>query len=459
MPLDPNSLNDASSSAGRLGKWWVCGLLLLALTLNYMDRQTLSLTIVSISEELGLSNTQYGTLERGFGYAFAIGGLGLGWLADKVSVRWLYPLILCAWSAAGVATGFADRIGQVLAPSVAAWWPGFVDPQDPSSCAFLGFLVCRTVLGFFEAGQWPCALITTQRLLEPADRPFGNGLLQSGASVGAILTPLVVQVLVTAQPGSWRGPYVVIGTLGLSWILPWTWLTRRVRLAAPPRGPAAVNAPRVDPGEGRRVSPWLLVRRCLALAIVVVAINQAWQFFRAWQPKMLEQYHHYDAATVRYFTSAYYIATDLGCILSGLAVKLLTARKLPLHAVRLAVFFVCAGLTALGAVASELGRGPLLLVLLLLIGFGSLGLFPNYYSLTQDISRRYQGRLTGIFGCITWVATAEMQLMVGQHLDRTHSYAAPMFWLGLAPAVAFLALCLLWGRDNHSQRNSDSRGP
>jgi ACS family hexuronate transporter-like MFS transporter len=450
------SADQASSS---LGKWWVCGLLLLALTLNYMDRQTLSLTIVPISEELGLSNAQYGTLERGFGYAFAAGGLALGWLADKASVRWLYPLILCAWSAAGVATGYADRIGQMLAPGVAAWWPDFVDPHDASGCAFLGFLVCRTVLGFFEAGQWPCALITTQRLLEPADRPFGNGLLQSGASVGAILTPLVVQALVTAQPGSWRGPYVVTGTLGLLWILPWAWLTRGVRLVAPPRGPAAGSPICPHPGAGGSVSPWRLARRCLALAMVVIAINQTWQFFRAWQPKMLEQYHHYDAAAVRYFTSAYYVATDLGCILAGFAIKRLTARRVPLHDARLLVFFACAGLTALGTVASGLGRGPLLLLLLLLIGFGSLGLFPNYYSLTQDISPRYQGRLTGVFGCLTWVATAEMQQLVGRHLDRTQSYAAPMFWLGLAPAVAFLALCLLWGRGDQSRRNSDSGGP
>ena len=125
----------------------------------------------------------------------------------------------CAWSAAGIASGFADRIGRALAPLVAAWWPGSVDPDSPTSCAFLGFLVCRTALGFFESGQWPCALVTTQRLLDPADRPFGNGLLQSGASVGAILTPLVVQALVTDQPGTWRGPFVAIGVVMLAAVL------------------------------------------------------------------------------------------------------------------------------------------------------------------------------------------------------------------------------------------------
>ncbi len=473
-------MNQTSPSAGSIGKWWVCGLLLMALMLNYMDRQTLSLTIVPISDELGLSNTQYGMLEKGFGYAFAIGGLLAGWAADRLSVRWLYPLIVLAWSGAGLATGYADRIGQALAPLVAAWWPGVVDPDSPGSCGFLGFLVCRTALGFFEAGQWPCALITTQRLLEPADRPFGNGLLQSGASVGAILTPLVVQALVTEQPGTWRGPFVAIGVVGLLWIPLWLRLVAGVSLDPLPRGPATglsrmgpkTSQTRWPAAMGRHLRTavprvlrflagggWLLVRRVLALMVVVVAINLTWHFFRAWLPKLLQEYHGYQAGTVRYFIVAYYIATDLGCLTAGLAVKLLTARRMSVHAARLSIFFTCSLLTALSTVVSGLGPGPLLLGLLLLIGFGSLGLFPNYYSLTQEISPRHQGKLTGLFGFVCWVATAEMQPLVGQHVDRTQSYAAGIFWAGLAPAVAFLALCLLWGRADQSQRKSDSGGP
>ncbi len=193
-----------------------------------------------------------------------------------------------------------------------------------------------------------------------------------------------------------------------------------------------------------------MIRRFLTLCVVVVAINLTWHFFRVWLPKMLQEYHGYPAATVRYFTAAYYIATDLGCITAGLAVKLLTARRMAVHTARMTLFLACALLTALSTVASGLGRGPLLLVLLLLIGFGSLGLFPNYYSLTQEISRRHQGKITGAFGFTTWVVTAEMQQRVGEHVDRTQSYADGIFWAGLAPAVAFLALCLLWGRTRES---------
>src|SRR5262245_46713737 len=113
-------------------RWWVCGLLLLATMLNYMDRQTLSQSATDISIELGLSNEDYGKLEQGFGLAFATGGLLVGFVADRVSLRWLYPAVLLAWSAAGLATGWARNYGEIMA--------------------------CRVALGFFEAGQWPCAL-------------------------------------------------------------------------------------------------------------------------------------------------------------------------------------------------------------------------------------------------------------------------------------------------------------
>ncbi|MEY4180012.1 MAG: putative sulfoacetate transporter SauU, partial [Planctomycetota bacterium] len=231
-------------------KWIVCGMLLLALVLNYMDRQTLSLTITAIERQTQLTNTQYGQLERGFGYAFAVGGLFFGLLADKLSVRWLYPFVLLGWSAAGVATGFADRIGPLLTPlaqwlSGVPWIGGFIavgganaGPEPVLSPPYIGFLFCRVVLGFFEAGQWPCALVTTQRLLAAADRPFGNSILQSGASLGAILTPFVIMafdpfagaalpaglVPTPEQLGWWRMPYVVIGCLGSLWVFPWLFL-------------------------------------------------------------------------------------------------------------------------------------------------------------------------------------------------------------------------------------------
>ena len=117
-------------------KWWVCGLLLLASTINYMDRQTLANAATRITQEFGLNQEQYGNLEMVFGWAFAVGSLLFGFAVDRISVRWLYPAVLLLWSIVGFATGFVET--------------------------YDGLLVCRTLLGLFEGGHWPCATRPTR---------------------------------------------------------------------------------------------------------------------------------------------------------------------------------------------------------------------------------------------------------------------------------------------------------
>jgi ACS family hexuronate transporter-like MFS transporter len=342
---------------------------------------------------------------------------------------------------------------------------GAADTADESSLrAYLGFLVCRVSLGFFEAGQWPCALVTTQRLLSRADRSFGNSILQSGASIGAILTPVVIglfapptlpagttsgvsdilsQLPATEYAGWWRLPYVVIGALGLLWIAPWLLIVRGLDLRRPDRANEATGGSAAVPSTVAWIT---FARRFLALVVTVIVINMVWQYFRVWLPKMLEQYHGYRPDHVRVFVIAYYISTDVGCICSGAAVKFLAQRGWDVHRARMGIFGICAFLTALSTVAASLPAGPLLLVLFLIIGFGALGLFPNYYSFVQELSARHQGKVTGTLGFITWVVASEMQERVGKEIDATQSYASGIFWIGLAPLLGLAAMLLLWGR-------------
>jgi len=394
-------------------RWWICGLLLLATMLNYMDRQALAQSATDIGAELGLSNEDYGHLERGFGLAFAAGGIAFGLAADRVDLRRLYPAVLVAWSAAGFATG---------------WARGFAD-----------LMACRIALGFFESGQWPCALLASQRLLTRRDRALGNSLLQSGASIGAVITPLVVQLMVSDLPGSWRGPFRVIGVMGVAWSVAWLTLVRGGDLARPEAD--APGAPEITTS-----TRGAFLRRFLVLAAVVIAINCCWQFYRAWLPKMLREQHHYSRGFVNYFTSAFYIATDVGCLAAGLAVKWLSSRGRSVHSARLRIFLVCGAATASGVVVAVLPAGPIMLATLLVIGAGALGLFPIYYSLTQELSARHQGKVVGFLGCIAWLSTAFMHGQLGRWVDRSGSYTPALILAGLLPMVAWLALLLFWNR-------------
>jgi MFS transporter, ACS family, hexuronate transporter len=420
----------------------VCGVLLLATMLNYMDRQALSQTSADISAELQLTNTQYSRLETGFGLAFAAGGLLTGLLVDLISVRWMYPAVVLGWSAAGFATAYASPIGA----TVNGVWHRLFDSriafeglEPEASDAYLGLLLCRIVLGLFEAGQWPCALVTTQRLLAQRDRSFGNSILQSGASIGAIVTPMIVNQLVTDQTGTWRLPFAVIGAIGALWIIPWFALIRRHDLVSVPAIVLPAGIPN-DPIRDRATF-W---RRFAALVCVVITINLTWHYFRAWLPKYQREYLSYSRDRVNYFSIAYYTATDVGCIAVGLVTSRLTRSHWPVHSARMLMFVACAALTALSAVSAQLPRGYALEIVLLTIGFGALGLFPTYYSLSQELSTRNQGKITGSLSAITWLSTAAMHEVTGRVIDATGSHAAIMTAVGMLPLLACLALWWLW---------------
>src|SRR4030095_12963048 len=127
-----------------------------------MDRHARANAAVRITTQFGLKQEQYGNLELVFGWAFAVGSIVFGVLVDRMSVRWVYAVVLILCSATGFGTGLVHSYKELL--------------------------ICRTLLGFFEAGHWPCAIKTTQRLLDPKDRAMGNSVLQSGTSIGAIAT-------------------------------------------------------------------------------------------------------------------------------------------------------------------------------------------------------------------------------------------------------------------------------
>ena len=427
----------ASTTRPRSWAWAVSGLLLLATMINYMDRQTLANVAVRVTTEFGLNQEQYGDLEFAFGWAFAAGSLLFGFLVDRVSVRWLYPSALLGWSAAGFATGLARSYEELL--------------------------VCRTALGVFEAGHWPCALATIQRLLSRADRTMGNSVLQSGASFGAIVTPLiVVGIIHWTDPGEaarfahfalggppavaatgpapsvWQLPFLAVGAVGTLWVIGWLCLIRGGDLAKPAPTDAAVAAP----------PTWSFVfdRRFVALLVMVTALNTSWQIIRAWLPKFLQQGRGYEESTALFFNSAYYIATDVGCLTAGAMTLVLARRGFGVHRSRVVVFAVCACLTALTGVVAMMPPGWPMLGVLLVIAAGSLGLFPCYYSFTQELSTAHMGKVTGLLAATGWFVSSPVQKGFGRLVDVTGSFDLGFGLVGLPPLVALGLLLLVWRR-------------
>ena len=413
-------------------KWWICGLLLLATTLNYMDRMALNQTSVRISQYFSMSNTDYGLLEGWFSFAFAIGALVMGFVVDRGNVRLIYPAIVLGWSIAGFATGLAESFAVLLA--------------------------CRFALGLFEAGNWPCAVVTVRRVLPAEQRSFGNGLFTSGTALGAIITPIIVLACLSyadpdsgvraalssvvggaaveaypVSPRAWQLPFRVIGVFGLAWIVVWFLVVRNRDI----RPPAAV----AKSSESFRVV--LADRRFWVLLVVVLAINSPWHSLRVWLPKFLQSGRGYSESEMMAFSSLYYLFADMGAIVVGL-VTIRLARRTSVYRARMIVFAFCSVLTLLTILVATLPKSPLLLAVLLLVSFGTLGLFPTYFAFSQDLSARHQGKVTGTLGCLNALYLWLLFPLQGLLIDRTQSYGLAIAISGALPMLSLAAMLAFW---------------
>ena len=396
-------------------KWWITGLLLLATTINYMDRVTLASASVRVTRELGLSDAQYGNLELAFGWAFAAGSVVFGFLADRFRVYLLYPIVLGAWSLMGVATG---------------WSQGFLE-----------LMVCRTLLGFFEAGHWPCALKTTFALLNEKDRTMGNSVLQSGASIGAIITPQIMKLMMTEQPGSWRTTFIVVGAVGFLWVAAWFIFLRPRDLD---------HVPATTPKE-HSLGLGVILRsgRFWAVALLIVGAQAVWHVYRVWLMKFLQTGRGYAEKAALDFNSLYFIATDVGCITAGFVSLWLIRRwALSPHDARRSVYAGACVLTSFSVLIPWLEKGWPLLAVLLVIGAGALALFPCYYSFAQELSTHHVGRITGLLSLWVWAVTSPMHSFFGMLVDRTKSYDTGLVIAGLAPWLGVIAMKLLWRKND-----------
>jgi MFS family permease len=396
-------------------------LLLFASAINYMDRQTLANAAVRIGREFTLSQEQYGNLEAGFGWAFAAGSLFFGFLADRVSLRWLYAAVLLLWSAMGFASGFAGDYHDLLA--------------------------CRTLLGFFEAGHWPCGVKTVRALLDARGRAMGNSLLQSGTSIGAIVTPLILSWLLTDELGSWRYAFQVIGGVGAFWVVAWI-------PVAPSYAKSGPTNSRDNAGNSNAWWRLLLDRRMLIILAVVALINTTFQMFRAWLPKFLQEGRDYSEVQALYFNSLWFVATDVGCLGAGAIALWLARRGQSVVRARLVTFFACAAMCLATLGLPWLGEGWLLLAALLVAGAGALGVFPLYHAFTQDVSGEHQGKVTGIAGVAAWAFSPLAHRSFGQYIDEYHSFDLGLAAAGCLPLVAFVLLAAFWPRMQPDVRHS-----
>lgn len=181
-----------TSGIGRY-RWVVCGLLFFATTINYIDRQILSLLKPILDVELGWTNEQFGYVNAAFQAAYALGLLAFGAFIDRVGTKIGYAVSIAAWSLAAMGHALVGSIG--------------------------GFVFARVALGLGEGGNFPSAIKAVAIWFPRKERALATALFNSGANVGAIIAPAVVPWL--ALTFGWKSAFIAAGIAGFMWLLFW----------------------------------------------------------------------------------------------------------------------------------------------------------------------------------------------------------------------------------------------
>jgi len=210
-------------------RWWICSLLFVATTVNYLDRQVLSLTYKEfIAPQFHWTDADYGTITSFFSIFYAIVSLFAGKFIDWMGTKKGYLIAIGVWSAGACmhalcGWGTVHLVdGVTSTAALKGLEVGSNVALAVSTTSVFLFLLCRGVLALGESGNFPAAIKVTAEYFPKKDRAFATSIFNAGASVGALSAPLCIPVL--AKNLGWEMAFIIIGALGFIWMFFWAFM-------------------------------------------------------------------------------------------------------------------------------------------------------------------------------------------------------------------------------------------
>ncbi|MCC3214430.1 MFS transporter [Chryseobacterium sp. X308] len=275
-------------------RWWMLSLVFLATTINYLDRQVMGLLKPVLEKEFSWDEKDYSYIVMAFTTTYAIGYMAMGRFIDKVGTKIGYAVSLIVWSLASIGHGLVKST--------------------------IGFIIARSTLGISEAGNFPAAIKSVAEWFPKKERALATGIFNSGATVGAILAPLLVPFILGHY--GWRQTFVWIGALGMVWIILW-WKFYTVPEKAKNISKEELQYIKSDQAEKAEektkipLSELLKYKVTWSFAIGKMLTDPIWYFFMFWLPAYFSDVFKMDLTKPSLPLIIIYGGTTIGSIGGG----------------------------------------------------------------------------------------------------------------------------------------------
>ena len=430
---------EAAEPAGRIGKfrWTICGLLFLAATINYVDRQVIGILKPTLQAQFGWTEIDYGDIVFAFQMAYAIGYLFAGRVMDLLGIQRGFALALTIWSLAAIAAAAVPRFGPAAAVLL-----GTVGLTYSASVA--GFIVVRFVLGLGESGNFPAAIKTVAEWFPQRERAFATGLFNAGTNIGAVVTPMTVP-FITARFG-WTWSFVLTGVLGFAWLVAWLVIyekpDRHPRLKAPER--AFICSDPVAPATHMPWASLMGYRQTWSFATAKFLTDPIWWMYLFWLPDFFSRNYGLSLLELGPPIIVIYVVADVGSVGGGWLSSLLIRKGWSVNAARKTAMLICAVAVIPIIAAASVKNMWAAVALISLATAAHQGWSANLFTLASDMfPRQAVGSVVGLGGFAGAVGGMLIAKVTGYVLQMTGSYTTVLLIAGGAYLVALAIVQIL----------------
>lgn len=449
--MNPNP-SPTSSRPDSNVRWVICALLFFSVTINYLDRQLLSILKKPLSESLGWSDADYGWITAAFSFAYAFGYLLAGRAMDRIGVKRGIPLVVFLWSTAAVAHGFCGYLGvterfTMSYPKFSWVESGFVVATLAIPMTAAGFMLARIVLGLTQGGIFPGAIKTIAEWFPAKERALATGWFNAGSNVGAILCLLAVPSIY-ARLG-WEKTFYVTGLTGYVWLIAWWLLYER------PEKNARVSATELAHIRGGQAAldekipqvPWLSLLRYRAVWAYVVAgilAGPAWGVYQSFMPDFLNKRFNLSLQATGNWTAVFFAIALFGGPIGGWLAGKLIARGWTVNVARKISLLACALSVVPVFLAPFAGSVWLTVLIVGIAGSAHQGWSANLYSVVADtMPRNAISSVVGLGGFVSYFAGGFVNGITGEILQKTGSYVPVFAYISGMYLLSLLILHLL----------------